>query len=121
MERSSLEGMRRGAIKTSSEEALLPAAPKPPATGARKTGGTDRTPLDQLGTGGFTSGAIEGPLGLERLGKTDGTLEGGWLRKCFRCMVEFQWFLMALSVRPGRYFAISAHLFPNFLCSSMIF
>ena len=28
-------------------------------------------------------------------------------------MVEFQWFLMALSVRPGMYLAISAHLLPN--------
>ena len=27
-------------------------------------------------------------------------------------MVEFQWFLMALSVRPGMYLAISAHLLP---------
>eukprot|EP00961_Rhodomonas_salina_P198233 2674733-Rhodomonas_salina.2 len=28
-----------------------------------------------------------------------------------RLSVEFQWFLMALSVRPGRSLAISAHLF----------
>mmetsp|Transcript_43881 Transcript_43881/g.133651 ORF Transcript_43881/g.133651 Transcript_43881/m.133651 type:complete len:230 (-) Transcript_43881:296-985(-) len=31
----------------------------------------------------------------------------------FRFIDEFQWFLMALSVRPGRCFAISAHLFPR--------
>ena len=29
-----------------------------------------------------------------------------------RRIVEFQWFFTALSVRPGRSFAISAHLFP---------
>jgi hypothetical protein len=29
-----------------------------------------------------------------------------------RFMDEFQWFLMALSVRPGRSLAISAHLGP---------
>lgn len=28
-------------------------------------------------------------------------------------IVEFQWFLMALSVRPGKYLEINAHLFPN--------
>jgi hypothetical protein len=30
----------------------------------------------------------------------------------FFFMEEFQWFLMALSVRPGSILAISAHLFP---------
>lgn len=30
-----------------------------------------------------------------------------------RLIVEFQWFLIALSVRPGSRFAISAHLFPS--------
>lgn len=34
----------------------------------------------------------------------------------FRFMEEFQWFLMALSVRPGITFAISAHLLPSFWC-----
>ena len=29
----------------------------------------------------------------------------------------FQWFLIALSVRPGRCLAISAHLFPCSLCA----
>lgn len=33
-------------------------------------------------------------------------------RFCF----EFQWFLMALSVLPGRYLAISVHLFPSLAC-----
>ena len=28
-------------------------------------------------------------------------------------ILEFQWFLIALSVRPGRNEVISAHLFPN--------
>lgn len=37
------------------------------------------------------------------------------------CMVLFQWFLMALSVRPGRCFAISAQRFPYFLCNARIF
>lgn len=31
----------------------------------------------------------------------------------FRFMLEFQWFLMALSVLPGICLAISAHLFPR--------
>ena len=31
--------------------------------------------------------------------------------------LEFQWFLIALSVRPGSSFAISAHLLPIFLCT----
>ena len=30
----------------------------------------------------------------------------------FRCIDEFQWFLILLSVRPGRTLAISAHRFP---------
>ena len=30
-----------------------------------------------------------------------------------RRMLEFQWFLIALSVRPGSSFAISAHLLPH--------
>lgn len=33
-------------------------------------------------------------------------------------MVEFQWFLMALSERPGRNFAISAQRFPMRECRS---
>mmetsp|Transcript_8757 Transcript_8757/g.27184 ORF Transcript_8757/g.27184 Transcript_8757/m.27184 type:complete len:439 (-) Transcript_8757:648-1964(-) len=33
-------------------------------------------------------------------------------RRSFRRIVAFQWFLIAFSVRPGRSFAISAHLFP---------
>ena len=37
-----------------------------------------------------------------------------------RRIVEFQWFLMALSVLPGRSFAISAHLLPKLLCASRI-
>mmetsp|Transcript_31164 Transcript_31164/g.72864 ORF Transcript_31164/g.72864 Transcript_31164/m.72864 type:complete len:350 (-) Transcript_31164:914-1963(-) len=37
---------------------------------------------------------------------------------CLRS-VEFQWFLMALSVRPGRSLAISAHLFWRVECASM--
>ena len=35
-----------------------------------------------------------------------------------RRMVEFQWFLIALSVRPGRRLAISAHLLPRSECAS---
>lgn len=35
-----------------------------------------------------------------------------WFCHIFRQMVEFQWFLMALSVRPGRYFEMRAHLLP---------
>jgi hypothetical protein len=31
----------------------------------------------------------------------------------FLLMVEFQWFLMELSVLPGRHLAMSAHLLPN--------
>lgn len=31
----------------------------------------------------------------------------------FRDIVEFQWFLIALSVLPGRYLEMRAHLFPN--------
>mmetsp|Transcript_6391 Transcript_6391/g.21443 ORF Transcript_6391/g.21443 Transcript_6391/m.21443 type:complete len:217 (+) Transcript_6391:1338-1988(+) len=34
-----------------------------------------------------------------------------------RFSVLFQWFLIALSVRPTNVFAISAHLFPNVLCA----
>jgi hypothetical protein len=30
-----------------------------------------------------------------------------------RLIVEFQWFLMALSVLPGKNFAMIAHLFPR--------
>lgn len=33
--------------------------------------------------------------------------------RSFRFIVEFQWFLIALSVLPGSHFAIKAHLFPN--------
>ena len=40
--------------------------------------------------------------------------------KCIRLKVEFQWFLIALSVLPGRSFAIDAHLFPCTLCASRI-
>eukprot|EP00037_Helgoeca_nana_P011088 m.99220 g.99220 ORF g.99220 m.99220 type:complete len:404 (+) comp20605_c0_seq1:217-1428(+) len=36
-----------------------------------------------------------------------------FFRSCRRRMVEFQWFLTELSVRPGRSLAISAHLFPR--------
>lgn len=36
----------------------------------------------------------------------------------FLLMVEFQWFLMELSVRPGSNLAIRAHLFPNLNDSS---
>jgi hypothetical protein len=36
-----------------------------------------------------------------------------FLRSCRRRIVEFQWFLTELSVRPGNNFAISAHLLPN--------
>jgi hypothetical protein len=35
-----------------------------------------------------------------------------------RRIVEYQWFLMALSVLPGRSFAISAHLLPSRCCAS---
>ncbi len=38
----------------------------------------------------------------------------------FLLIAELKWFLMELSVLPGRYFAISAHLFPNFLWASMM-
>ncbi|MFS7958076.1 hypothetical protein Hanom_Chr07g00673931 [Helianthus anomalus] len=34
----------------------------------------------------------------------------GWMR--LRLRVEFQWFLIALSVLPCKSFAINAHLFP---------
>ena len=34
-----------------------------------------------------------------------------------RLSVLFQWFLMALSVRPTKVLAISAHLFPNARCA----
>jgi len=33
---------------------------------------------------------------------------------------EFQWFLIALSVRPGRRLLISAHRLPNSACEEMI-
>ena len=35
-------------------------------------------------------------------------------------MVLFQWFLMELSVLPGRNLLIRAHLFPNLACASII-
>jgi len=35
-----------------------------------------------------------------------------------RLRVEFQWFLMLLSVRPGRWGAILAHLLPYVSCCS---
>lgn len=35
-------------------------------------------------------------------------------------LVAFQWFFMEFSVLPGICFAISAHLFPTFLCASTI-
>ena len=38
----------------------------------------------------------------------------------FLLRVELKWFLMWLSVLPGRSFAISDHLFPSFLWASMI-
>mmetsp|Transcript_9933 Transcript_9933/g.25658 ORF Transcript_9933/g.25658 Transcript_9933/m.25658 type:complete len:391 (-) Transcript_9933:180-1352(-) len=38
-----------------------------------------------------------------------------------RRSAEFQWFFTALSVRPGRYLAMSAHLLPNSSCSCMSF
>jgi hypothetical protein len=34
-----------------------------------------------------------------------------------RLSVEFQWFLTALSVRPGRSFAMTAHLLPCAACA----
>eukprot|EP01043_Picozoa_sp_COSAG02_P012210 COSAG02_NODE_468_length_21758_cov_41.206796_20_plen_81_part_00 len=34
--------------------------------------------------------------------------------RIWRLTVLFQWFLMMLSVRPGRSLAISAHLLPSF-------
>ena len=43
-----------------------------------------------------------------------------FLLSCRRRIVEFQWFLTELSVRPGNSFAISAHLFPNVACASRI-
>ena len=36
----------------------------------------------------------------------------GFWRRSFLLIVEFQWFLMELSVLPGRSLAICAHLFP---------
>ena len=36
----------------------------------------------------------------------------------FRRIVEYQWFLIALSVRPGNSFAISARLLPQRCCAS---
>lgn len=35
----------------------------------------------------------------------------------FRLSVLFQWFLTALSVRPGRLLAISVYLLPVFCCT----
>ena len=37
-----------------------------------------------------------------------------------RSSVEFQWFLMALSVRPSSFLAMLAHLFPYTLCQRMM-
>jgi hypothetical protein len=39
-------------------------------------------------------------------------------RRMLRRIVEYQWFFIALSVRPGSSFAISAHLLPKFFCAS---
>ncbi len=39
----------------------------------------------------------------------------------FRFIVEFQWFLMALSVLPGNHLAIKAHLFPTLLTHTFTF
>ena len=41
-------------------------------------------------------------------------------RLMLRRIVEYQWFLIALSVLPGSSLAISAHLLPNFFCASNI-
>lgn len=51
-------------------------------------------------------------------GEAEGEEEGSVLAS-LRRMVEFQWFLIALSVRPGRSLAISAHLLPSCLCASI--
>ena len=45
----------------------------------------------------------------------------GWLWNILRQIVEFQWFLMALSVRPGRNLEINAHLLPNLNKSTVTF
>lgn len=37
---------------------------------------------------------------------------------CLRRRVEFQWFLMALSVRPGSMRAMEAHLLPWMACAA---
>jgi hypothetical protein len=41
----------------------------------------------------------------------------GPLARLTRLLCEFQWFLMALSVRPGMCRAISAHLLPKLSCN----
>lgn len=51
-------------------------------------------------------------------GEAEGEEEGSVLAS-LRRIVEFQWFLIALSVRPGRSLAISAHLLPSCLCASI--
>ena len=43
--------------------------------------------------------------------------EAGSLARFTRLLCEFQWFLIALSVRPSMCRAISAHLLPKFSCS----
>ena len=74
-------------------------------TRARATLATHRA---APGSGGMPSGKAVGSLPSMRMCCIF------WPRRS----AEFQWFLDALSVRPGRYLAMSAHLLPNLLCSS---
>lgn len=48
-----------------------------------------------------------------RMGAVDFGLFSRRYFSIFFFIEEFQWFLIALSVRPGNILAISAHLFPN--------
>ena len=56
----------------------------------------------------------------EIIGELDFVLafDAGGLSSYLFFIVEFQWFLIALSDLPGKYLAISAHLLPICMCKS---
>mmetsp|Transcript_78839 Transcript_78839/g.190597 ORF Transcript_78839/g.190597 Transcript_78839/m.190597 type:complete len:303 (-) Transcript_78839:51-959(-) len=93
---SRLVGAPGGGVSPSPALELAPPTVRPPSIGP------------EPGSGGMPSGKAVGSLPSMRMCCIF------WPRRS----AEFQWFLDALSVRPGRYLAMSAHLLPNLLCSS---
>mmetsp|Transcript_23675 Transcript_23675/g.80704 ORF Transcript_23675/g.80704 Transcript_23675/m.80704 type:complete len:285 (-) Transcript_23675:136-990(-) len=65
-----------------------------------------------------TGFSLERGLSPSALSSWTGSLPAATSSSTLRCSVLFQWFLMALSVRPTNSFAMSAHLLPYLRCAS---